>query len=135
MGLDNYWVKIIDSGDGREIIPMDELPDGERPAFDPPLYVCGGLFSGGDYSFRGKVYVGLILEVTGYSLYDEHIENDGILAIADALEDFIARHDADLEAALTNLSCFCEREPEEVRDLARMFRAFGEAGAALEAWA
>ena len=134
MGLDNYWVKISDRGDGREIVPMEELPEGERPVFDPPLYVCGGLLSGGDYSFRGKVYVGLILDVTGHSLYDEYIENDGILAIADALEDFIARHEVDLEAALADLPCFFEREPEEVRDLARMFRAFGDAGAALESW-
>lgn len=107
MGLDSFWVH----------------PDGEdvpHPEFDPPLRLCGGMFSGnGSGSFRGKVYEDLVREVTGHSLYQEVIDNETVRAMADDL------------AVLQNCS---SRDNIEQKDIARMFRAYADAGFELKGW-
>jgi hypothetical protein len=62
MGFDNYAARS----------PGDvELTEEDRKAFqDADIELCGGLFSGNDGRFRGKVYANYVLEVTGESLYE-----------------------------------------------------------------
>lgn len=104
MGLDSFWV----------------YPDGDdvkHPEFDPPLRLCGGMFSGnGSGSFRGKVYDADIRVVTGQSLYREVIDNETVRLMAERLE------------------MFSTSESPEQKDLARMFRAYADAGFMLKGW-
>jgi hypothetical protein len=62
MGLDTYASRSQD-----EIVLTEE----DQQAFvDADIELCGGLFSGNDGSFRGKVYANYVLEVTGENLYE-----------------------------------------------------------------
>ena len=79
MGLDSYWVKVVAPGQTAEPV-----------LFDPPLQLCGGMFSGGNSSFRGKVYAEMIEAISDISLYQELMPNDQVHAIADALGAVIA---------------------------------------------
>jgi len=120
MGLDSFW----------------ELPGGSAPAkFDPPLALCGGLFSGhGEGSFRGKAYDVLIETVTGVSLYQEEIPPDTVAEMSAALGamDFEA-----LPASLRSQgesSSGYEVTREEYNDLCRMFASYAKLGASLKGW-
>jgi len=108
MGLDNFWYQ-------------NDAPEGTPPmglSFDPPLNLCGGMFSAhGEGSFRGKVYADLIHEVSEIDIYGD-LSNEQVKQIADALE-------FQLTLANPNL---------DIHDLARMFRAYADAGAVLVAW-
>jgi len=76
MGLDNYAVQ----ASGEELTEEDEAAfEAEGPN------LCGGLVSGAAGSFRGKVYVGLISDITGESLYEEFIPPDRVKAMYEAL--------------------------------------------------
>ena len=108
MGLDSYW---------EVATHMGQL----HPEFDPPLQLCGGLFSEhGRGSFRGKVYEDAILEVTGVSLYQEVIDADTIKAMAAKLDAFRL-----VEQGL---------EPDEARDMCRMFTTYAATDASLRGW-
>ena len=124
MGLDNYW----------------EAPKGtslEELTFDPPLRLCGGLFSGhGDGSFRGKVYSGIVEAITGVSLYEDKIDNTTVCQMADALE----KQDWDELSEDIQLELY---DPDEDNaadarrdyvDLQRMFRGYAAAGYELNSW-
>lgn len=105
MGLDSFWKH-----------PVEGSPE---PEFDPPLSLCGGMFSGhGQGSFRGKVYNGIVEGVTGVSLYQEQIPNSTVREMA-----------AKLAAHYSKLSV----EGEEA-DLVRMFLAYAESGHDLLGW-
>jgi len=67
MGLDNV---ISRSADDDVLTPEDE-----RALNESGISLCGGVFSDGDTSFRGKVYDRLVSEVTGVSLYQEPLES------------------------------------------------------------
>lgn len=108
MGLDCYWLKLV--APGQTAKPVE---------FDPPLNLCGGLLSGGNHSFRGKVYAADIEEISGISLYTELLSPAQVSEIALALEKFgenPTRHVDDLE------------------DLTRMFVDYAEAGYCLHGW-
>lgn len=108
MGLDNFWV----------------LPDGIEISFEPELHLCGGMFSGnGKDSFRGKVYAGLISELTGISIYKELITED-VIKIAEILEPI--KHE--------KIADYYNIKKKEFNDIKRMFKKYGEAGASLKAW-
>jgi hypothetical protein len=103
MGLDSFWRH----PDGKEV---------KDPEFDPPLQLCGGMFSAnGQGSFRGKVYNDLIQSETGVSLYQELIPNSTVQKMAAKL-------------------ALMETEDEEATDLVRMFLAYGSAGFDLLGW-
>ena len=110
MGLDNFWIL-----------------DGDSPAFDPPLNLCGGMLSAhGEGSFRGKVYNDFFEDhVAGLSLYDEEICNFDLQYAADALEEVEWEEGFQEKYELT---------PEELHGLKRMFRAYADAGARLVSW-
>ena len=62
MGLDNYAARVPGNV---------ELTEEDIKAFqEADITLCGGLFSGNDGSFRGKVYANYVEEVTSESLYD-----------------------------------------------------------------
>jgi len=62
MGLDTYAVRVPGNV---------ELTDEDIRAFqEADITLCGGLFSGNDGSFRGKVYASYVQEITGESLYE-----------------------------------------------------------------
>lgn len=134
MGLDSMW-KMPDESD-------------PHPEFDPPVNLCGGMLSGhGAESFRGKVYSPLIEELCGQecSLYQDEMTNDRVLYIAETLEKF-------MKAADTEKCPCCGEKPatvcmppdtwflkpeftvQELHDLARVFRVYGDAGATLHGW-
>jgi hypothetical protein len=112
MGLDCFW----------------EMPDGkEHPEFNPPLELCGGMFSGhGSESFRGKVYARFVEEVSGESLYED-LTNKQVKKIADALES---------DEAIKRMDYLWEEDQNSkvLKDLRRMFRKYANAGATLKTW-
>ena len=143
MGLDCIWKppKPIEG-------EPDTLPSGaqikvEPPRFEPPLqHIIGGSHAipmllgdiekgnPGPPSFRGKVYVGMIEALCGISLYgddDTHeVSNKEVLIVAEALEV--------LFASMLPYSEHNGYPREEIHDLARMFRGYGNAGAYIWAW-
>lgn len=113
MGLDNFWQEA----------PEDDAK-GVSLEFDPPLQLCGGMFSGhGSGSFRGNVYKGFIQDATDaeYSLYDV-LSPEQVADIATILE------------ACTLDPADYLIEEEEVEDLIRMFKAYAEAECYLVPW-
>ena len=78
MGLDNFAQRA--SG--------EELTDEDIAAFvaeGPNL--CEGLAAGDPAGFRGKVYLNLVHEITGESLYDDFIPPEKVTAMYEALRD------------------------------------------------
>lgn len=76
MGLDVYAQR----GPGGDLTPEDER------AFEAAeIELCGGMLSGAPGSFRGKVYAGLVHEITGESLYEEWIPPERVKAMYEAL--------------------------------------------------
>jgi len=67
MGLDNV---ISRSADDDVLTPEDE-----RALNESGISLCGGVFSDGVTSFRGKVYDRFVSEVTGVSLHQEPLES------------------------------------------------------------
>ncbi len=89
-------------------------PEGKRlqpVTFEPPLELGVGILTDPDYSFRGKIYASYVEAVTGVDLYED-LNNETVIKVAARLEGFVVH----------------------ARDLARMFRAFGDAGYDLAAW-
>lgn len=74
MGLDTYAMKMV---------PMDD-------SCFPKNNLCGGLFSGGGNSFRGKVYNEWVEFVTGVSLYQESIEPSVVKEMHEEMVKFLA---------------------------------------------
>lgn len=111
MGLDSFWSK------DKETVHLE---------FDPPLNLCGGLFSGnGNGSFRGKVYSELIEWATGESLYQERIPNETVKDMARKLNGIEFQE-------FLNMDYYCSEE--QWADLQRMFKAYADAGADLLGW-
>lgn len=82
-----------------------------KVTFEPELQLYVGMLTDPAVSFRGKCYAGYVEAVTGADLYDD-LDNATVLKIAAGLEGFVIH----------------------AQDLARMFRAFGDAGYNLAAW-
>jgi hypothetical protein len=97
------------------------LTDEEVEALDAAAPgLCGSMYSGGDGSFRGKVYVELVQEITGTSLYDNWIPPGTVREMAAAFGP------GDHPSA--------EHSDEEVRQLAAFFRVCGDRGLGLVGW-
>jgi len=110
MGLDNFWRESFDS----EVCFILE--------FDPPLNLCGGMFSEhGSGSFRGKVYAEFIEEVSGFSLYND-LNNEEVRKISEKLNNYKDLKESDGIRELV------------FEDLKRMFSEYARAGAVLIAW-
>ena len=95
--------------------------------------LCGGVYSDGVTSIRGKVYAELVLEVTGVSLYREWIAPDEVLSLSAALDAHSAEELARLWDGLDT-----PRGPahssEETAQLKRFFQVCAERGLGLIGW-
>jgi hypothetical protein len=118
MGLDTYA-----SRSDSEI----NLTKEDIKAFDEAnITLCGGLFSGNDGSFRGKVYARTIYEITGEDLYQVWITPVTVRKMYDALAKF------DPEMGLTSWRYM--NTPEEIRSLCKFFKICSERGLGLIGW-
>lgn len=82
MGLDNY---ASHSPEGVALTDEDK-----RAFFGAGIHLCGGVFSGNDGSFRGKVYLDVVLEVTGVSLVSEWLPPETVREMAEKLNSITA---------------------------------------------
>ena len=123
MGLDTYAVygrdhhKYTKEGD-------NHLPD----ELFPENRLCGGMFSGGGNSFRGKVYSDYVEWVTDVSLYEELIDADLVKVMADQLnavteEDFNKWYSNNWKITY-----------DEAKDLAKWFSVVAEEGGSVVGW-
>jgi hypothetical protein len=74
MGLDTYASRSPD-----DVMLTEE---DERAFFNAGIELCGGLFSGNDGSFRGKVYWDVVFEVTEVSLTTEWLPPETVREMA-----------------------------------------------------
>lgn len=114
MGLDTYAYHKTAEG------KSERMPDHLFTGVDS---LCGGLFSGGGSSFRGKVYAGFLANYIGLNLYQE--ENHNIKGVADLLENWLESN-PDLE--------FSDISRAEIRALAAWFRVVEENGGFVVGW-
>lgn len=122
MGLDTYAVygrdhnKYVKGGDNN--IPDELFPDNR---------LCGGMFSGGGNSFRGKVYADYVEWITNVSLYEELIDADLVKVMAEQLsavtEDKF--NEFDNEWGITY---------DEAKDLAKWFSVVADEGGSVVGW-
>lgn len=117
MGLDNFW----------------RLKEGQsHPHFDPPLTLCGGLFSNsGKESFRGKVYSEFFDDVLSINLFQDSISTEELIEGLYRLNIYISQNpNKDWECSyLTREITF-----QEILDIQRMLNAYIKLEATLESW-
>ena len=122
MGLDTYAVYGRGhhkyTKEGYNNIPDELFPDNK---------LCGGMFSGGGNSFRGKVYANYVEWVTNVSLYEEIIDADLVKVMAEELsavtEDKF--NEFDNEWGITY---------DEAKDLAKWFSVVADEGGSVVGW-
>ena len=117
MGLDNFW----------------RLKEGQsHPDFDPPLTLCGGLFSNsGKESFRGKVYSEFFDDVLSINLFQDSISTEELIEGLYRLNIYISQNpNKDWECSyLTREITF-----QEILDIQKMLNAYIKLEATLESW-
>lgn len=122
MGLDSMWRVRR----GKEYLEIDVSEKDLAILEAHP--VCGGLFSGhGAGSFRGKVYNDLVENLTGQSLYQEYIPPGTIQAMAEKLG---KTSYAQASSRMTHWRL----DPEEYRNLQKMFEVYARYDAGLVGW-
>ena len=114
MGLDTFAARTPQE---------EELSEEDSRAF-AGIELCGGMHSGADGSFRGKVYGSLIESVSGVSLYQEWIAPEVVREMAAALEA------CDAEQVAGEFDC----STVECEHLRRFFQICGERGLGLVGW-
>lgn len=104
------------------------LTEAQEKAFaDAEIQLCGGMFSGGGSSFRGKVYYEVVMDITGMSLYQEWISPDEV-------KNMSACFQALSEAEIEDYANGCGRVPSEVLDLGKFFKVCSEHNLGLIGW-
>lgn len=122
MGLDNFA-----SRSSEDI----ELNEEDYKAFEKAnIELCGGMLSGGgnDGSFRGKVYILSVLEITGESLSEEWIPAETVQKMYTDLEAYIAQSGEEQLEGLDNSLI-------ELQELCKFFRICADRGLSLIGWA
>jgi len=129
MGLDTF------AAYGKDHHRYDPNPEASNllPNFlFPDNKLCGGMFSGGGNSFRGKVYADWVDFCTGVSLYEEEISSD---VVAEMYEDMYRLTNPD------NFAEFCNEgfntyniSFEETQDLLEWFKVVKDEGATIVGW-
>jgi hypothetical protein len=122
MGLDN----IISRSPDEDVL----TPEDERVLTESGLALCGGMFSDGVTSFRGKVYDLFVSEVTGVSLYQEWIPPETLAEMANKLEE----SDPETIGERLDLDPDFVPTPGEIRDLQTLFRLCADRGLGIIAW-
>lgn len=119
MGLDSYF-------------RFFAAPGETAPTVDMKVNLVGGMFSGHDNgsSFRGKVYDSIVTEATGgeHSLYHEIQSPGTVREIGHALIHFL-----DTQPDRQTFGDY-ETPREQVLDLARVFRHYGDLNFGLMGW-
>lgn len=119
MGLDTYASNTPDD--------IELTPEQARAFEEADFSLCGGVFSGGGGSFRGKVYARLILGITGEGLYQTWIPPERVQEMYRALA-ACDPHQVIEELDATNVT------PEEVIGLQQFFQVCAEHGLGLVNW-
>lgn len=122
MGLDN----IISRSPDEDVL----TPEDERALAESGIGLCGGMYSDGVTSFRGKVYDTFVSEVTGVSLYQEWIPPETVAEMADKLDEC----DPETIGERLDLDADCVPSPGEIRDLQKLFRLCADRGLGIIAW-
>jgi hypothetical protein len=127
VGLDNYAIygkehskynhtEGADNGIPNELFPENQL--------------CGGMFSGGGHSFRGKVYNNLVETFTGFSLYEDILNADEVEIIANELSKVTESRFIDEFSGYDSY----EITYHEVKQLAEWFRVVANEGGSVISW-
>ena len=112
MGLDTYASRSED-----DIVLSDE----DLLAFaEADISLCGGILSGNDGSFRGKIYDSMIMDITSHGLHQDWISPETVQEIYQALLDF------DPEEAY-----YYDRTASEVLELRKFLKVCCERGLGL----
>jgi len=118
MGLDTY----ASSASGNI-----ELTEEDIQAFqEADITLCGGLFSGNDGSFRGKVYANYVLEVTGEDLYEMWLPPETVRKMYYAMTAYERSPEQDASSMVPS-----HFEHEE---LCKFFKVCSERGLGLVGW-
>jgi len=125
MGLDTFASR---SAEG-QVLSAEDVAFFEGADID----LCGGVYSDGVTSIRGKVYAELVLEVTGVSLYQEWIAPDEVLSLSTALD---ARSAEDLARLWDSLDVHSgpAHSSQETAQLKAFFRICADRGLGLIGW-
>ncbi len=121
MGIDTFASRSPD-----DIVLTEE----DRNAFGKAnIELCGGIFSGGgnDGSFRGKVYVMMILDIAGVSLTQEWIPPETVR------EMYTAFLNCDPQQAFDEY-CWTRGTPNEILELRKFLKVCSECGLGLINW-
>lgn len=121
MGLDNFAARSPKGG---------LTPEDEEAFHAAGIDLCGGFYSDGVTSFRGKVYHWLVYHITGVSLYEEWIPPEIVRQMSEALNAYTPQ---ELVAIWEELES--EKHSErEVSHLQRFFAICAERGLGLIGW-
>jgi hypothetical protein len=112
MGLDTYA-----SSKASGVALTDEH---ERAFEEADIKLCGGMFSGGGESFRGKVYNDLIREITDVDLYQFWIPPETVRQMHRALQD------CHPDAAAERTKKLGRHQPQGILELRRFVRVCTE---------
>lgn len=127
MGLDNYAVYGRDHPKYNHTEgASNSIPD----EFFPANNLCGGMFSGGGNSFRGKVYNDVVEFFTNYTLYEDILEPDQVLEIATVLNEVTEERFNKEFAPYNNW----EISYKEVQQLAEWFHIVAEENGSVISW-
>jgi len=130
MGLDTYAAygkdhhKFNNDPEASNLVP-DELFSKNN--------LCGGLFSGGGNSFRGKVYNDWVEYCTGVSLYEEEIPADVVEQMYKALSNLT---NPVIFAEFNNSGCndTYQIDFEHAQDILEWFKVVKDEGASIIGW-
>lgn len=125
MGLDTF----VSRSPGKPTLTDEDAAAFQASGID----LCGGMYSDGMTSIRGKVYAELVYEVTGVSLYQDWIDPAEVSSLARALD---ARSADDLARFWDTLGApgGPGHSSEETATLQRFFDMCAERGLGLVGW-
>ena len=112
MGLDTFASRSED---------IAELSAADIKAFENEnINLCEGLFTEGEASFRGKVYATVVLEISGFSLFEYWIPPETVYDMWQAFED------CDPEEYAKNNPGIRNSDPNSINELRKFFEVCAE---------
>lgn len=126
MGLDNYASRT--PGD------VSLTGEDERAFSAAGIELCGGIMSGGESSFRGKIYWDLVYEVTGESIMEEWIPPETVVAMAEKLNALTPEELADINDRVRPYRSEHATSPNEMESLQCFFTICAGRGLGIVGW-
>jgi len=112
MGLDTFPSRTEEIAD---------LSESDIKAFvNKNINLCEGLFTEGDVSVRGKVYVNVVLKITGVSLFNYWIPPDTVCEMWQAFENCDSEEFYKSNAGIRN------SDPYSINELRKYFKVCAE---------